>query len=232
MPRPFVIFLLCELAYVAAARTLTHAFTGPLIERELCWTALRLLSAVILLWLFRQITATRSSRPNARFSPRALLAVGMCLAPILVGDQNLGDGERCVFAATSFAVGLREELAYRGVLQNVLHRRFGLIPALLLSNLAFIAYHCGVQPFTFHYVLQLLLAGSILGVAYHVSGSLLLAVLLHSVYDAIDALTPIFRPPAPAYVCNLVLVSILALLVLAHRSQFAPRRSPPPRSPP
>ena len=216
MNRIFVTFLFCELAYVASVRILLHAFTGSLVQQELYWSAIRLVSAAALVWLFRRIRPARSGMSSV-ISARHLLAFGILLAPVLVGNSGLDGPYRYLYAATSFLVGLREELAYRGVLQNLLIRRLSIPMSLLVSNVLFVGYHFGVQPFTVVNIIQLFLIGIILGFVYHLSGSIVLAVALHSIYDAIWALTPFLARPMPEYVATIIFVLILAALVIANR---------------
>jgi membrane protease YdiL (CAAX protease family) len=211
--RPVLVLLFgAELLYVLAARILAPPLAGNLTELELLRTGARLLSIAALVLIHRRLPP--ATAPGRLLLP-GLLATGMFLAPVLVGDVGLTGADRHLYAVTSVAVGWREELAYRGILQRVLAPRFGLPGSLLLSNLAFVAYHWGAQPFTAPYVLQLLLCGLILGVVYHASRSLLLVVTLHAIYDAIDSYTPLLHPPLPYPVCLLVLVFTLAALVAA-----------------
>jgi len=224
MPRLIIAFLVSEIAYVASARLLVRNFDGPLIHLELWWTLLRFVSAIVLAFLFLRPGDAHPTKP-ARIPARGAIALGMLLAPLLVGNAGLQGMERFLFAATSLVVGLREELAYRGILQRFLTPRLGLAASLSVSNLAFVAYHWGVHPFTPHYVLQVFLCGMILGVVYHLSGSIALVIGLHAAYDAIDSFSPYFAPRFPDFVCTVVLSLTLGMLLLRGRTRAptAPR---------
>jgi membrane protease YdiL (CAAX protease family) len=226
MKHAFVIFVVCEIAYVASRRWLLHHFAGGLVEQEFYWSVIRILSIGVLVWLFRS-TATSRVAVAAKFSPRLLVATGMFLAPILTGDMGPLRSARYLFAATSVLVAVREELAYRGIFQAMLTRRVGIAPALLISNLVFVAYHIGVGPFRIHFFLQVFLCGTILGIVYYLSGSLILAIVLHAIYDAVDSFAPYLVPRMPDYVCTIVLGVTLAILVLATR-RLKPVLAPPP----
>jgi len=134
MKRPLLIFAVCEIAYVVSVRSLRHNFHGGLVQQELYWSAIRVLSIGVLIWLYRRSVSQHAS-PPVSFSPRLLFATGMFLAPIFFGDMGPLNSARYLFAATSVLVAVREELAYRGIMQAALARRFGTVPALLLSNL-------------------------------------------------------------------------------------------------
>lgn len=217
MPRLLVTFLLCELSYITAVRLLLHNFGGSLMHLELWWTLLRVISATALAFIFVRL-ARSNPAPAASILARCFIATGMFLAPLLTGNMNFPEDDRYLFAATSLVVGVREELAYRGILQRLLTPKLGLVGSLCISNVAFILYHWGVQPFTLHYVLQIFLCGTILGLVYHWSGSLVLVVALHAVYDAIDSFSPYFTPRFPDFVCTVVLSLTLAALVLGRKT--------------
>jgi membrane protease YdiL (CAAX protease family) len=209
----FALFLFFELAYVAAVRILLRKFTGTEIQLELFWTGIRIVSLVCLAFLFSRV-AQRTPGQLTPISPGMFSSMGVFIIPVFVGDMGLHGDTRYVFAATSVVVGLREELAYRGLLQTLITRRLGISPALAISNIAFIAYHFGVQPFTLSWVLQSFILGLIFGYRYHITGSILFISFLHAGYDAIYSFTPILSRPGPDYVgvliCLLVFVALLA----------------------
>jgi membrane protease YdiL (CAAX protease family) len=94
---------------------------------------------------------------------------------------------------------------------------------LLLSNVAFVVYHYGVQPFTLTNILCLSLDGMIFGYVYYLSGSIVLVVLLHSIYDAIWSFSPFMVQPLPEPVAPVILLATLVGLVVANRR---PRTAP------
>src|SRR4051812_20465134 len=106
MKPTFVIFALGEIAYVVSVRLLLQHFHGGLLQQELYWSAIRVISICVLVWLYRQSTVRRPRTP-ARFSPRLLVATGMLLAPILTGDMGPLSPARSLFAATSVLVAVR-----------------------------------------------------------------------------------------------------------------------------
>jgi membrane protease YdiL (CAAX protease family) len=214
--RLFLVFVVCELAYVASARLLARYYHGQQPAAELYWTGLRAISAVVLWWIYRraQKNAPASSK---RISWADLPVIGMLVAPVVTGTAVYGESVRHLFAATSLVVGLREELAYRAVLQDFLRQRSGPWAALIVSNVAFVAYHYGVEPFEPDYVLQLLFVGLILGAVYEKSGSLALVVMLHFVYDALWCYAPFLPSPLPYAACVPVFAVTLIVLLIAQR---------------
>ena len=156
-----------ELIYLILTRTWLDAYAEG-IELELYITAVRLLTAVIYWFLFREIILSRTFIPSALARPLLWISVAVvCLAPVLVGDWGLsGQKTQVIFAMTSLAVGIREEILYRGVLQNLLEKRYGWIVALLLSNVIFTLYHYGAWPFTASVVIELFFVGCCAGLLY------------------------------------------------------------------
>lgn len=219
MKRPLLVFFVCELAYLAAARTFTHTYGGDEVSKELWWSGIRLVSFLVMLGLFRETLATDTDEAK-KITPLSLLACGMFLAPVLAGNENLGRPLNWIFAATSLVVGLREELAYRAILQTQLRGRFGILPALLISNVLFVFYHLGAQAFTPLNIWRMFAAGMIIGLAYEASGSLLLAVALHAIYDAIYCFTPLLSAPLPEIAGSIVLAVTLSALLLAQRTEL------------
>jgi membrane protease YdiL (CAAX protease family) len=185
-----------EFAYAIGTRVgLKQFYEG--IELELYTTAIRLASAGIYWLMFRDLL--RSRVPQLSSTRQPLFALGIvlvALVPVLVGDWDLdGLATRTVFAATSIAVGLREEIVYRGVLQNLLERRTHWLAAIVVSNILFTLYHYGAWPFTPDYVVEFLLVGGAMGLIYAGTGSLWLTIAAHSIYDALWSFTPILTPP-------------------------------------
>jgi membrane protease YdiL (CAAX protease family) len=227
MKRPLLVFFICELAYLAVARTFTHTYGGGEVSKELWWSGIRGVSFFVMLWLFRETRRPQVGETN-KITPASLLGAGMFLAPVLAGNEAMGSPLNYVFAATSLVVGLREELAYRAILQTQLRRRFGVLPALLISNVLFVFYHLGAQAFTPLNIWQMFAAGTIIGLAYEASGSLLLAVALHAIYDAIYCFTPLLHPPLPEIAGSAVLaVTMLALLMARRKNLFNSTSSSP-----
>lgn len=215
--------VLLELAYALGTRVwLKRHFDG--IELELYTTAIRLVSAACYWLLFRDLLRSRAPRLASARSP--LFALGLAVAalvPILVGDWALADRTmQITFALTSVAVGLREEIVYRGVVQNLLETRMGWLGAILVSNVVFTLYHYGAWPFTPDYVLEFFLVGGVMGLVYYGTGSLWLAVAAHSIYDALWSFTPILVPPlAKGWGMGLEALAFLLLVLWARKTRSA-----------
>ena len=225
--------VILEFAYALGTRVgLKQFYEG--IELELYTTAIRLLSAGCYWWLFRDLLRSRAPRVASCGNP--LFALGLvlvALVPVLVGDWGLdGRATQVTFALTSVAVGLREEILYRGVLQNLLERRAGWFGAIVLSNIVFTLYHYGAWPFTPDYVLEFFLVGGAMGLIYVGTGSLWLTIVAHSIYDALWSFTPILATPlGKGWGMGLEAVAFALLAVWAWKTRNAgalrPSAAPP-----
>jgi membrane protease YdiL (CAAX protease family) len=107
-------------------------------------------------------------------------------------EQGLLDFALAGGAATVLAILLAvvlapitEEIVFRGVLFRALDDRFGMWPAAILSSAVFAVIHFEVlfsQPLA---LVGLFTVGLLLAIAYHRTGSLLVPILGHAVFNAV-----------------------------------------------
>jgi membrane protease YdiL (CAAX protease family) len=108
---------------------------------------------------------------------------------------------RPLFAACSFSdlaaialmAGIGEELLFRGVLQAVLSRWFGLWPGVAVASVLFGLLHL-ITP---TYAVMVTLMGAYLGCVWLASENLLTVIVAHAVYDFL-ALLYLIHGPGPA----------------------------------
>ena len=72
-----------------------------------------------------------------------------------------------------------EELAFRGYLYGVIKRYFGAVPALVLSGILFALIHANLPSY-----FPLLVLASVFALAYELSGSLLVPMTMHALFNA------------------------------------------------
>jgi membrane protease YdiL (CAAX protease family) len=213
--RPLLLVALIECAYAVSTRAgLAQLFQGG--ELELVTSAVRLLTLALYWRLFRSWILSRRMQWDRLRQPTLLLGMLLLLlVPLFTGNDGRPESERWIFALTSFVVGLREELVYRAVVQNLLERRFGFMPAIISASALFACYHYGYAqiPFTPLRFLELFFSGVALGVVYRATGSLALAAALHAVLDVLWSLSPWIAAPYPQPVRASGLVLIAALLL-------------------
>ena len=168
-------------------------------ELEAARTGLRLASAFLAWWLFKDVLsyATRSKvsliKHASWISLLPFIATLLFLSvPVLIGSWNLPNAEtRLIFGLSSFPVGLREEIIYRGLLLVLIAKRFGFLAGLVVSTLAFTFYHYGALAWTTFNIIQYIAAGILLGVLFWITRSLWLVIWIHTIYDIIWCYTPL-----------------------------------------
>lgn len=212
------------LTYAASSRAVLDV-SSTITEAEIYRTPLRLAAAAAM-WILMRDVIVGSLRPHTARSP-ALMAILLlaCATPILIGGYNTPLSESIILAVTCVPVAMLEELFFRGIIQNLAVRRWGIVPGLALMTALFTAYHVGViRADAFGYA-QVILMGLILGVLYMKTGSIVLVIAVHTVYNALDSLPRLF--PAPDRMWGLALLvpaSLLALVWLG--SVSAPKSIP------
>jgi len=208
---PLAWFVLTEIVYISSVRLLVFNFKGSSISMELYWTALRVVSIIALVLLFKPLIWRKSD--SARFPVIVFLAVlALLLTSFLEPHPILPPMFKYLLAATSVFVGFREEIAYRGVLQRLLTDKFGFLIALLVSNVGFLFYHLGVQPFNPWNILLIFGYGVSLGLIYRITGSIVLVALVHTAWDAVNAINPFAVTPATAWIGMILLAGSITLL--------------------
>ena len=177
-------------------------------EAEFIRTGLRFVCIAIYWLLLGSYLSSRTVNLKACVNLTPFFAFALFLsAPLLVGDLSyMGTDERVLYAATSIVVAVKEEIAYRGVIQRLLATRFGELNAIIVATILFTAYHIGGIPNDWFAYGQVIIASLFLGIVFARTQSLLLVVLLHTLYDSLWSLTPVLSEPFPMF------VGIIALL--------------------
>lgn len=206
--------LVVESLYIVLRRVALAHFDLYSLEAEVISTALRLACVGVYVSLLGRYLRVSSVSRGFALQPAALAGLVLFLAvPLLVGNMAGMDLQtRVIYALTSFVVGLKEEIVFRGLLQNLLSDRWGKPAAIFLAALLFVAYHIGTIPPTAFAYGQALICGLILGVIYAHTRSLWTVIWLHTLYDALWLITPVLPTPLP-YEGGLALLAVALLLL-------------------
>jgi membrane protease YdiL (CAAX protease family) len=210
------LLVLIEITYALLTRVVLRPYFPGEVGREAMTTLVRLATIPLYWYFFRDVIGEITSDGKAIRQKLFCLGVTLyILVPVVVpvNPLVLHGAAAPVFALTSFVVGFREELAYRGVLQNLLDRKWGLGLALVVSNVAFVVYHAGAVPLYPVSIFNLFVSGCILGLIYAGSRSLVAASLVHGVYDAVAEFGPYMENPIPGW--SLIVLEIGALAILS-----------------
>jgi membrane protease YdiL (CAAX protease family) len=80
---------------------------------------------------------------------------------------------------------LFEEMLFRGFLQPLLSRTFGVFAGILVTSVLFGALHAMQYKFVWQYVAAVSLVGAILGVVRYRTGSIITSSLMHACYNLV-----------------------------------------------
>ncbi|MDH2917336.1 MAG: CPBP family intramembrane metalloprotease [Gallionella sp.] len=185
-----------EILYMVGTRVAIHYLSAESFAAELSRTALRIATALVYWQLMKPVILSKTPAfDTARVAP---LIAGLLLffsIPVLVGNYALNTSLASLFAVTSVAVAIKEEFLFRGIMQNLLQKRFGAMRAILYTSIIFTAWHIGTwdpSVWTFGHIF---LASLILGLVYVRTGSIVAVIALHTLYDAVFSFTPLMGTP-------------------------------------
>jgi membrane protease YdiL (CAAX protease family) len=125
------------------------------------------------------------------------LAVGAGLATLTVAPR-IGEvavpataALACLVAAMAFST-LYEEVLFRGFLQTTVERALGMLPALLLSGLAFSLYHVGMDAHyrRFDVLAGMTLVGTLFAFGFRLTGSVLTSYTLNLPHAVVTFIIP------------------------------------------
>jgi uncharacterized protein len=116
----------------------------------------------------------------------AFRLLGFREAPVLRELLPVSTADRLLFVAVAATAGIAEELVFRGFLLRALHDGTGsIVLALLLSSGAFGVVHAYQRPVG---ALRAALLGALLAVPVLIDGSILAAILAHTLIDLLAGL--------------------------------------------
>ncbi len=208
-----IIVALLELGNVFASAYISTLYPALTPDAEHLRTLMRLFDIAVYYYLFQGYISRIKPVSGLQKSLFLVGALGLLLlTPLLVGNLYfMGDYTRVLFAVSSLAVAVREELTFRVLMQNVLVARIGTVNAIIVTSVVFTLWHYGAAALTWFGFGQVMLASLILGMIYAATQRFLWVVLIHTAYDALWSFTPVYRNVIDV---NWGFVPLLAALVL------------------
>lgn len=202
--------ILVEIVSVILTRLIVSRYGTYSVDGELLRSFWRLVAVAFYWAVFRHIVISQKLTSRQVAHPIFLFSLILFLCvPLLVGYMGQMDGAtKSVFAATSVVVALREEITFRGLVQNLLARHMSPAAAIGTTTLLFTAWHVGVVPLEVFAYAQVAIASVLLGVIYARTRNLPLVVGLHALYDALWSLTPILDRPIMPYRYGIALLCL------------------------
>ena len=114
-------------------------------------------------------------------------------------DQRLEQLEKQPFILAIFGVmavtvaPLFEELLFRGFLQPLFTRTFGVIAGILITGVLFGALHAPEYKFVWQYAAAVSFVGVVLGIVRYRTGSIIPSTVMHACYNAVAAVNIFFH---------------------------------------
>jgi membrane protease YdiL (CAAX protease family) len=202
-----------ELVYLFG-RSVIIASVGDRFLLEVVWTAWRLAFVLFYLWLFFDVVKNQHERRPIPRDPLFGAFVVICLAVVpfatTAWSTNWREGLLDLVAVP--IVALREELFYRAIVQRALGRVLPPLGAIVVATLLFAMSHVGAQPINLVTLSSFVAGGVVLGVVYHHTRNLWIAVALHAAADFLVWLPHIERTSADMAVIGNIVAIVLAVI--------------------
>lgn len=214
MRRIILYAAIVEIIYLTASFFIAQAFGQWSYEGELIRTLLRVITIVFYGYCYQKYFYKENSTLNRKtiFSPQlaAALLLFLCFALVYTNAENESVIWQLVFVISGITAGLREELFYRGIIQNTLQKKYSFGLALLLATIIFALSH--VQYIYYGQLTGLLFiscAGIVFGSLFIITGSVAFTAIIHGLYDALLSVNII-----PFRLSNDVALTVLLLIAL------------------
>jgi len=209
--------LICiEFFYIVFATTISVLYVNDLGRSELFRTIIRIFTLIIYSSIYLKIEKPKLKIKTNKVEKILLILSISCLMifPFIFMKSENEIRIKILWFLTSFIVGFREEIFYRGFIQNELNKRMKLIPTILLTSVIFTSYHV-----VYFYwglwltLIQVIFWSIFIGLLYYITNNLVLVSLIHSFYDAIPFISPITRVNI-SYIYGLIFIIISIILLL------------------
>ncbi len=214
MTRIILYAAVLEAAYLTLSFGLAQHYGQWSYEGEMIRTGLRVISIIIYSYYYKRYfySGQQSFNPKATLTPQFVAAVSLLLvfAIIYTNAEKETILWQIVFAVSGMIAGLREELFYRGIIQNTLQKNYSYKIALVTTTVIFVSSH--IQYIYYGQLYGLLFiacAGIIFGSIFIMTGSVALTAGIHGLYDALLSINVI-----PFRISNGIALPLLCLIMM------------------
>ncbi|MEQ1739482.1 MAG: type II CAAX endopeptidase family protein [Methyloglobulus sp.] len=230
MKRIILFAVILEISYLTLSFILAQWFGQWSYTGEILRTGLRVIS----IGFYANFYQKHFYKPNYSFNTKELLTPQFTTAILLFllfavaysNAQNETVLWQIVFVISGIAAGFREELFYRGIVQNALQSKYGYKIALPIATLLFTLSHVQyIYNGQTGGLLLITLAGIIFGCIFIYTGSMVFTAAIHGLYDALLSVDIVpFRLSNNVVLPMLLLISI-AFLILISKNPYGVRRT-------
>ncbi len=212
------------IAYMVLTRIIYAAYPAPedFTTIEMLRTPLRIIAAFALWLLMSDVIF--SQRPDMSTVRRPRFWVAMMFvagAPLVTARWSGSAFDVLLISLATIPVGFYEEFLFRGICQNLLARRLGIVWSVILTTIVFTLFHVGASPDDLFNYTKIVLMSIVLGVVYFRTGSIMVVVILHAAADILETIPPLVDWSMP-FVGTVSLLVALTLL-----AKWAERDAPP-----
>ncbi len=214
MRRIILYAAILEIVYLTLSFFIAQSFGQWSYEGELIRTLLRVIFIVFYGYYYQKYFYNEKQPFAAKALISPQLAAALLLFFIFALSYTNAENEtvlwQIIFVISGITAGMREELFYRGIVQNTLQKKYNLKRALVLTTLIFVLSH--VQYIYYGQLTNLLFiscAGIVFGSLFIITGSVAFTAIIHGLYDAILSVKLI-----PFKLSNDVALTVLLLITL------------------
>jgi membrane protease YdiL (CAAX protease family) len=212
-----------EIIYLSISFVLSEIYGQWSITGELIRTGIRIISILFLISCYQKyFSYSRQPIKNKALLAPPFIAANLLLmlfAVVYTNAENETLWWQFVFVISGITAGLREELFYRGIVQQSLQLKYGHKTALALASLLFTLSH--IQYIYYGQITGLILvacAGIIFGSIYIYTGSIVFTAATHGLYDALLSIniSP-YKLNSGAALPLLCLITAMFLIVISKK---------------
>jgi membrane protease YdiL (CAAX protease family) len=215
MKKVILFCAILEITYLTLSFAIAEIYGQWSYMGEIIRTGLRIISIVFYGYFYQKCfyNTNHSAKAKEILAPQFIAAIVLFLlfAVLYTNAENETLMWQLVFVISGIIAGLREELFYRGIVQQSLQMKYGYKIALPAATLVFMLSHIQYIYYGQTGGLMLItLAGIIFGCIFIYTGSIIFAAIIHGLYDAILSVNIV-----PFRLSNSLVIPILFLIMLA-----------------
>lgn len=213
---------LLELVYLSLSFALAQKYGQWSYEGEIIRTGLRLISIVFYGHCYQKYfyKPTYSFQLKKILTPQFITTIVLFLlfAVVYTNAEHETGMWQIVFAISGITAGLREELFYRGIVQQTLQLQFNHKIALFVGTILFSLSHVQYIYYSqFNGLLLIACAGIIFGSLFIYTGSIVFTACIHALYDVLISVYIVPFRLSNAFQLPLLVLIVLAFLLILNK---------------
>jgi membrane protease YdiL (CAAX protease family) len=230
MKKTLLIAAILEISYLTLSFVIAQMYGQWSYGGEIIRTGLRVISIVSYGYFYQKYfyKANRSFKAKEILTPQFVAAILLFIffAVAYTNAKNEAVLWQLVFVISGLAAGLREELFYRGIVQQSLQIKYDYKIALSAATLLFMLSH--IQ-YIYHGQIRALmfitLAGIIFGSIFIYTGSIVFTAIIHSLYDAVLSIDMVPFRLSDGLALPIMFLIMLAFLIIINKKLYRAKQT-------